>query len=377
MSTPDSPRARYSHVDSLRGIAALLVVWLHVSEVFKRVPWVREQGDWLYRTAETVDVGRIGVVIFFAISGFVICPSLKGLPGITTRAFLIKRFFRLYPAYWLAIVLGSFASWQMYGNPLSAGLYAANATMIPTLFGYDNMMGLLWTLETELVFYVVCLLLFWSGTLHKPLALAITCFALLALFAAIKLRWVPAPALSTWRSMPYHLAIMFWGGIARYCFDDSSRSVNIGNFALRIPYLLVLVAAALLLPLLAFSVRDWMLTGKTKELTLTAAYSLAMAFFVIGVFRIRLQHPILVWLGTISYSLYLFHSIFFTPMFLWAAQHPDHPLARLHMGIYLAITMLATIVFSDLVYRLIEAPSNRLARRLTSHLQPTKGSPNV
>jgi len=256
-------------------------------------------------------------------------------------------------------------------------LYAANATMIPTLFGYDNMMGLLWTLETELVFYLLCLLLFWSGVLHNALALAIACFALLTLFAGFKLQLIPAPEISAWRSMPYHLAIMFWGGIARHCFDDSFRRVSIGNMQLRISHLLALVAAAILLPLLALSLQDWMTTGKTKELTLSAAYSLAIALFVIGVFRVRLQHPVLVWLGTISYSLYLFHCVFFTPIYLWAHQHPEHPLAQLHMGIYLAITVLATVAFSDLVYRLIEAPSNRLARRLATSLPRTQGSPNV
>jgi len=377
MPVPETTSTRYSHVDSLRGIAALLVIWLHVTEVFKRLPHVRAQGDWLYRIADIVDVGRMGVVVFFAISGFVICSSLQGPTSSASRAFLIKRFLRLYPAYWIAILLGSFASWHLYGNPLSIGLYAANATMIPTLFGYDNMMGLLWTLETELVFYLLCLLLFWCGVLHKPAALAISCIALLVVFAGFKKQLIPAPDISAWRSMPYHLAIMFWGGIARHCFDNSSRTVTIAGISLRMPHLLALVTATILLPLLLIALVHWQSTGKIKELTLTAAYSLGMAIFVVGVFRIRLQHRVLVWLGTISYSLYLFHSVFFTPMYLWAYLHKDHPLAQLHMGIYLAVVVLVSVIFSDLVYRLVEAPSNRLARRLVARLPRKQGNANV
>ena len=57
---------RFSHIDALRGIAAFLVIWLHVSEVFVRLsPETMAQGTALYDIAWAVDVGRIGVVVFF------------------------------------------------------------------------------------------------------------------------------------------------------------------------------------------------------------------------------------------------------------------------------------------------------------------------
>ena len=72
---------RFSHIDALRGIAALLVIWLHVSEVFVHIsPETAAQGTALYTVAWAVDVGRVGVVVFFAISGFVVViqtPALK------------------------------------------------------------------------------------------------------------------------------------------------------------------------------------------------------------------------------------------------------------------------------------------------------------
>jgi len=82
---------RFSHIDALRGIAALLVIWLHVSEVFVRIsPETAAQGTALYDVAWSVDVGKIGVVIFFSISGFVICRSLNGNIIEGSKKFLIN-----------------------------------------------------------------------------------------------------------------------------------------------------------------------------------------------------------------------------------------------------------------------------------------------
>ena len=98
-------KGRINHVDSIRGIAALLVVYMHVSEVFiRQFPAVKGNGTLLYDIARSVDFGRIGVIAFFAISGFVICSSLKGERGFVAAKFLVSRFFRSYPTFWFSIV---------------------------------------------------------------------------------------------------------------------------------------------------------------------------------------------------------------------------------------------------------------------------------
>ena len=104
---PHQPGARLAYIDTQRGIAALLVIWLHASEVFVQLPKA-PSGGWLFDLAWAVDTGRIGVVLFFAISGFVIPSSLAAKDGETTthalKVFLIRRFFRLYPAYWVSVL---------------------------------------------------------------------------------------------------------------------------------------------------------------------------------------------------------------------------------------------------------------------------------
>ena len=113
---PLIPGHRYENIDALRGIAAMLVVWLHGAELFVRLPGIDGRGQIWYDIAHTVDFGRIGVVAFFMISGYVIPPTLRGPLANGTRRFLVRRFFRLFPAYWLSIPLGYLLLWLPWGG---------------------------------------------------------------------------------------------------------------------------------------------------------------------------------------------------------------------------------------------------------------------
>ena len=60
----------------------------------------------LRRCRRSIDVGRLGVIIFFAISGFVICRSFGGPREGAGKRFVIRRLCRLYPAYWVSMLGG-------------------------------------------------------------------------------------------------------------------------------------------------------------------------------------------------------------------------------------------------------------------------------
>ena len=96
---------RLTNVDGLRGIAAVLVIMGHWSEfIINHSP-----GTTIARVLHTAQVeyfssGRTGIVAFFCISGYVIPFSFRGTRPKT--AFLISRFFRLYPAYWVSMGVG-------------------------------------------------------------------------------------------------------------------------------------------------------------------------------------------------------------------------------------------------------------------------------
>ena len=166
------PSVRIRHVDSLRAVAALLVVSLHLAQTLG--PLVATGPAWrglLVRWPLTVQAGRMGVMVFFMVSGFVICRSFGGPRVGGARRFLIKRFCRLYPAFWTSLVVG-FLVWLAVGRGWTAGTLAANATMAPSVFGQPYVLGVYWTLETELLFYGLCLGLYLVGRLENRALLA-------------------------------------------------------------------------------------------------------------------------------------------------------------------------------------------------------------
>lgn len=96
-------RRRLENIDGLRAIAALSVLVQHMFGDMLRHSGVESTPLYPYTSAwvHHFDLGRFGVVLFFLISGFVVPFSIKGNKPL--RRFAISRFFRLYPALWLAL----------------------------------------------------------------------------------------------------------------------------------------------------------------------------------------------------------------------------------------------------------------------------------
>ena len=344
---------RFENIDALRGLAALLVVWLHVSEVFVVLPGVAERGtDW-GDVAEILNVGRIGVIAFFAISGFVIVPTVRGPRGPATRDFAIKRFFRLFPPFWSSMAFAAVTVWWLFGKDLDLATVAANATMIPIEWNRRQMMGHYWTLEVELIFYAVVLLLFWSGRLSSSRTIAWAVVALAIgwpLLGRLPYGELIVRRNAVWEFLSYFLSVMFWGSLVR-------RRIEPGAPRQRIDWPLVVVSAivfgrpviAILFGSPTVHQEDW--RGTFLGLVLL------LAFLRVPGHRAR---PF-VWLGTISYSLYLVHPAIFYPLFRFAR---DSAWDRLPLLAWIVISMGLSIAVAGLLYRVVELPSNRFARHL-------------
>ena len=117
---------RLTQLDSLRGLAALSVLLYHYFLVFEVVYNSDSStggevcNNWFifaytYTPLHIVWVGHEAVVFFFVLSGFVLAlPYLQSSTPMSYGSYLIKRVFRIYPAYLCAIALAIIVNVFLY-----------------------------------------------------------------------------------------------------------------------------------------------------------------------------------------------------------------------------------------------------------------------
>jgi peptidoglycan/LPS O-acetylase OafA/YrhL len=347
---------RLDYIDSVRAIAALAVVYFHLAFFF----CARGARLWDFAFfTEVVDAGKIGVVAFFIVSGMVIPHSLTREAADPIRRFAVRRFLRLYPAYWLSALLalaglylmegkdwpGPFFLWRGDGEPVLP-TFAVNLSMLQQFVGIPNLIGVYWTLQVELIFYVLCAALFLlrrAGAEHR-LAFGFLACAVLAAAArgALGMRIPVALALA--------LALMFWGSVwRRYVVDRDPQALR---WSLRF-----LGAFALLMPLISVLGYDTDLGFHETWHRYALSYFSAVAL-VIVLTVCKTQGPVLSWLGRISYSIYLFHPLVLAAYFMLV------PVTAFAPYVHVAFVIAITLCVAQLVYVLVEAPAMRYGRRL-------------
>jgi peptidoglycan/LPS O-acetylase OafA/YrhL len=115
------------------------------------------------------NLGWVGVNLFFIISGYVVSHTL--LKSSNAKDFILKRITRIYPALWLIlpiVFLGQkyipysiFAERSSLPNLLgSLTLIPPSVLNIPNVFYFDWLTLVLWSLKVEMVFYLLCYILF-------------------------------------------------------------------------------------------------------------------------------------------------------------------------------------------------------------------------
>lgn len=347
---------RLNNVDGLRGVAALLVIAGHWGEFIADHARDRAVSDVLRAALlDYFSFGRAGIVAFFCISGFVIPFSFRGTRP--KRAFIVSRFFRLYPAYWLSLLIGLVTVPLVTGSFFSGTEIAANATMVPLFLRQAPVIGVYWTLHIELVFYAACFMLFAARRLHdaRVNAALICCYTAVGVVAGV---WRFFHAANLPIGVPTYLAAMHFGTLARlHLLERDPRAARL--FA---PLLVVLIVGTMVTNTAGYlhasdEAMGWIATN--------TGYLVGVALFLSCVMRGTFAQRPLVYAGAISYSLYLLH----IPVIqCWEALWPRPGEWRVAALLGTVFVFAGAIGMSGLVYRYVERPAIRVARRIEARL---------
>jgi peptidoglycan/LPS O-acetylase OafA/YrhL len=340
------PAGRFALVDGLRGGASLAVAVFH----FWNNPAfavARDATPALIR--HLFEGGRLGVEVFFAISGFVMAYTLRNavVTPLYAAAFVLRRSLRLDPPYWttLALALLAAASSDLLTHrgastmpPLPVVL--AHVVYLQDLFQYPPILLTFWTLCLEVQFYLVLLGFVWlsarvSRSAYYGLHALLGAFSV-ASYAGV----VPAiPGL-----FPTYWFMFLAGSLVAWA--------ALGRIPVWIPFGMgagsVILGAGLRNP-------EPIISGVATGVLALGAWRPSF----MGALRAK---PIQ-WLGRISYSLYLVH-----PLVGERLQNVGHRIHGDRVGwcwFWLAVATAVTLAIAAIFYRLVEAPCVALARRVS------------
>jgi peptidoglycan/LPS O-acetylase OafA/YrhL len=273
---------RLLELDVLRGLAAVAVVLFHYTVRYGQL--YGYAGEPLFRAS----YGYFGVEFFFCLSGFVIFMTLERTSQ--PLDFVVSRASRLWPAF-IAALLVTFCLTSLFGlkgREVTASQALVNLTMIPELLRVPLVDPVYWSLQVELIFYCWMLAVFTLGLLPRVrllLGLALVPTVISALAPTLFGRELPYLA-SVFLIVKY--APFFVIGIAAYRIRMSG--------ARSLPELAIM-GAAIAVAATCLSVGE----GIVAAMAAATFYAIAT-----GWLRFIALGP-LVFLGTISYTLYLVH----------------------------------------------------------------------
>jgi peptidoglycan/LPS O-acetylase OafA/YrhL len=329
--------SRLAALDALRGIAALNVVLLHFTTDFHRdfSPARESAVSWV--------IGNYGVHLFFLISGFVILMSAERAKG--PRDFAVSRFSRLYPPYWLAVVLTTVVliAFPVVDTPDAPRLLRraiVGLTMFQSWVGIGSVDSVYWTLQVEMSFYLILLLLIWRRAVDKILGV-MTALVVVALLDQVFVARPLGDAYTYVRQILFlDNAYLFATGIVIYKLRHGFRR----RYA-------VILALCALCPATA----DFF--PHHPPIDTLMAVLLAGTVYLATTDRLSwLVNAPLLFLGRISYSLYLIHHWIGLIFLHYADRLGVEPNLALVLSIALCVSLAAAMT------RYVEQPSLRWMR---------------
>jgi peptidoglycan/LPS O-acetylase OafA/YrhL len=369
------------YIDCLRGYAVLLVMTVHLTYEIVELP------DHVARFGK---LGWYGVQLFFLMSAYTLFSSWQAEKSkygqVSTRNFFIRRFLRIAPAYYGAVIL-----YFLLAPPAHFDLTRLLTTLsfsnswhpqtMPDLPGWLVVPGE-WSIGVEFSFYMIFPLLAYAiTTLYRALValFAAVCIALICNFAAVYIyAGTPAVALSNFRYfwLPNELSV-FVLGILLYYLMGSGSELSVRVLSSIRPFRYTLCGVALAMFGCIIYVPKSHFFGESlappEVLYVSVPFMLFAASLASG--ATLLVNRAVQAVGKVSFSAYLLH-------FAWLDLMRAHPVlfgfsseGYLAIGYFLfdwSFLALATFMVAFVQYNLIELPAMRFAKTITQRAHPNQ-----
>ena|ERR1700744_4876850 len=342
-------------IQILRGVAACVVVFCHFSEAML---------DYGYHSKSFIASSRLyvlggsGVDVFFIISGFIMYYTQYNKiidftisRGTIIKNFIIHRFKRIYPTYWiwttLLVMLWLF-HFALKNHYFSFLQLVFSYALIPSV---DNsvlshpILNQGWTLIYEIYFYVVFAL---AILFRKNFNIIISVFSLMLLLGVLFNLFVPASGYACLSKNGLLIEFLF-GMLAAHFIKN--RILHFSN---------TLYKAFIIIAVIGFGVSLLYINNMDYRSLFWGTPSFLLVLGLVGSeghkpFKKNILTSVLLFLGNASYSIYLTHG--FGSLLLGNVLKKHH--FHINDGIIVIVSLVA-IMISSFTYYLVEKPINSL-----------------
>ena len=345
--------SRYGFIDTIRGIAACLVLLQHSlyqSGILKEVP----EGTVSRLIPNWLELGETGIVAFFLVSGFVIPLSLEKTNNF--ELFWLHRVLRIYPLYATVFVVTALVEGSGSIHTIRDWVFdgLSHVFFLQEYFAQQNFVGGSWTLSLEMVWYVSISGLFLISLNTKPNLLV--CLALLvSILAQI--------SCAIGHHLPMgRLSMLLCCVFGLVCYRRERGDISQINFSILSALLVCIIAVNLLVGFKLFPSPNPSASFKmAADSWALAAVIFFLPYFMRG--KSLVEHRVFSFLGRISFSVYLLHPIVLYLLLLIPME-----------GIWLiSVAFVITIGVSAQTYRFIELPPIRWGHSLKASILMRNG----
>lgn len=384
MTGKDTAGSRVAELDAVRGLAAIVVVLGHLMITLPAMDGASRANGLTainlirFSPLDGLLEGSAAVIVFFVLSGYVLALSF-GRGRQTYGGFMVRRFARLWFPYAAAIaaaivlvslfggeVVGLAGNWfnRSWQGGVGLGSVLEHFSLVGHIQDDYNFDPVIWSLVVEMrisIFFPLLLVVLAAfGWRLAVLGGIVVCVLGVALSKHV---------LIDFKTLDYVICFLVGAALAQN-HGEVSRFMRMSTRTHR--------RLMLLIAILLFTYADWMppdlLPGplggvaRTQVTVLLANTAAATIFIVLARFpgraRAFLLSAVPQYFGRVSYSLYLLHAVVILTVI--------HIIDPGNTGLILALfapMLLASIILADFAQRLIEAPSQRLGRRMARRLE--------